>query len=116
MNTPGEKINLYDLSLDDLASRLDEWGYPAFRARQVWEWLYRHYAADFAGMTNLPGALRARLAAETTLAIGEVVLSQQSADGQTKKVLFRLPDGQFIETVPMGYEKRRPLCISTHII
>jgi len=107
------RINLYDLSIEALTALLKEWGQPSFRARQVWEWLYRHYAADFAQMTNLPGALRERLAAEATLDIGEIVLSQDSADGQTKKVLFRLPDGQFIETVLMRYEKRRTLCIST---
>ncbi len=113
MSANGAKINLYDLTLGELTARLAEWGYPAFRARQVWEWLYRHYAADFGAMTNLPGALRDHLAAEATLSIGEVVLSQHSSDGQTNKVLFRLPDGQFIETVLMGYEKRRTLCIST---
>ena len=104
---------LYDLSLPELTALLAEWGQPAFRARQVWEWLYRHYAADASEMTNLPRALRERLAAETTLPIGDIVLDQHSRDGQTKKVLFRLPDGQFIETVLMGYEKRRTLCIST---
>ena len=108
-----KQINLYDLTADELAALLAQWGQPAFRARQVWEWLYRHFAADFESMTNLPGPLRARLAAETTLSIGEIALSQHSADGQTKKVLFRLPDGQFIETVLMRYEKRRTLCIST---
>jgi 23S rRNA (adenine2503-C2)-methyltransferase len=92
---------------------LAQLGQPAFRARQVWEWLYRHYAADFSEMTNLPGDLRAQLAREATLSIGEVVLSQHSADGQTKKVLFQLPDGQFIETVLMRYQRRRTLCIST---
>ena len=83
MNGNEAKTNLYDLTLDELTVRLTDWGYPAFRARQVWEWLYRHYAAGFAEMTNLPGALREHLAAETTLSIGEVVLSQHSSDGQT---------------------------------
>jgi 23S rRNA (adenine2503-C2)-methyltransferase len=105
--------NLYDLSLEELTALLAKWGQPTFRARQVWEWLYRHFAVDFDAMTNLPGALRERLAAETTLEIGAIALSQHSADGQTKKVLFRLPDGQFIETVLMRYAKRRTLCIST---
>lgn len=113
MSAENGSINLYDLSVDELTSLLARLGQPAFRARQVWEWLYRHYAADFSEMTNLPGELRARLAREATLSIGEVVLSQHSADGQTKKVLFRLPDGQFIETVLMRYQKRRTLCIST---
>ena len=105
--------NLYDLSLPELTALLADWGQPAFRARQVREWLYRHFAADAAEMTSLPAALRERLAAETTLAIGDVVARQDSRDGLTFKVLFRLPDGQFIETVLMGYEKRRTLCIST---
>ncbi len=104
---------LYDLDLPAMTTLLAAWGQPAFRARQVWEWLYRHYAADFDQMTNLPAALRERLAAETTLTIGEVVLRQDSRDGRTHKVLFRLPDGQFIETVLMRYEKRRTLCISS---
>jgi len=106
-------VNLYDLSLPELTARLSEWGQPAFRARQVWEWLYRHFAADPAEMTSLPAALRQRLAAETTLTIGDIVLRQNSRDGQTTKVLFRMGDGQFIETVLMAYEKRRTLCIST---
>ncbi len=106
-------INLYDLPLEELQALLTEWGQPAFRAGQIWEWLYRHFATDFAEMTNLPRALRERLAAETTLQVGEIVLRQHSADGQTEKVLFRLPDGQLIETVLMRYEKRRTLCIST---
>ncbi|MBP9500833.1 MAG: 23S rRNA (adenine(2503)-C(2))-methyltransferase RlmN [Candidatus Promineofilum sp.] len=113
MPKPETPIHLYDLEADELASLLAQWGQPAFRARQVWEWLYRHYAADFESMTNLPGPLRERLATETTLSIGEIALAQHSADGRTKKVLFRLPDGQFIETVLMRYEKRRTLCIST---
>lgn len=106
-------LNLYDLTADELSALLAQWGQPAFRARQVWEWLYHHYVADFESMTNLPGRLRERLAAETVLPIGEIALSQYSADGRTKKQLFRLPDGQFIETVLMRYEKRRTLCIST---
>ena len=105
--------NLYDLTLPDLTALLAEWGQPAYRARQLWEWLYRHYAAGFDEMTTLPGALRDRLAAETTLSIGEIALSQHSSDGQTEKVLFQLPDGQYIETVLMRYQKRRTLCIST---
>lgn len=108
-----KRINLYDLQADELAALLTQWGLPAFRARQVWDWLYHHYAADFESMTNLPGPLREQLTAEATLSIGEIALSQQSADGQTRKVLFHLPDGQFIETVLMRYEKRRTLCIST---
>ncbi len=78
-------INLYDLTLPELTAMLAEWNQPAYRARQVWEWLYRHYAAGFDEMKTLPGPLRERLAAATTLSIGEIVLAQHSSDGQTKK-------------------------------
>ncbi|MFO7664278.1 MAG: 23S rRNA (adenine(2503)-C(2))-methyltransferase RlmN [Chloroflexota bacterium] len=107
------KTLLYDLSLDELSAHLADWGQPAFRARQIWEWLYRRYAASFDEMTNLPQSLRDRLSAVMTLEIGEVASTQRSSDGQTRKVLFQMADGQFIETVLMGYEKRRTLCIST---
>ena len=107
------KLNLYDLSIEEVIDLMVAWEQPAFRARQVWGWLYQHFAPDFEAMTNLPIALRERLSAGATLDIGQVVLSQSSSDGHTKKVLFRLPDGQFIETVLMRYERRRTLCIST---
>jgi 23S rRNA (adenine2503-C2)-methyltransferase len=108
-----KRRNLYDLSFEEVHALLAAWGEPAFRARQVWEWLYRGYAADFEAMSNLPLALRNRLAETAVLQNGEVVSQMQSSDGETIKVLFRLPDGQLIETVRMLYEKRRTLCIST---
>jgi 23S rRNA (adenine2503-C2)-methyltransferase len=110
MNT---SINLYDLNYSELTSLLRDLGEPTFRARQVWNWLYRHLAGSVDEMSNLPLTLREKLAAQTTLATAEIASEQLSSDGQTKKLLFRLPDGQYIETVLMRYEKRRTLCIST---
>ncbi len=75
--------------------------------------MYKRYALDFEAMGNIPKALRTQLAETATLQIGEIVDELFSSDGRTKKVLFKLPDGQFIETVLMKYEKRRTLCIST---
>ncbi len=107
-------IHLYDLTQDDLAALLAEWGYPAFRARQVWRWLYTQKTADVAGMTNLPGDLRQRLAGETRLYALETTRELHSSDGQTVKWLFRLPDGQLIESVLMEYmDGRRTACLST---
>ncbi|NKQ34337.1 MAG: 23S rRNA (adenine(2503)-C(2))-methyltransferase RlmN [Chloroflexi bacterium] len=107
------KTNLYDLTFTELTAFVAELGQPAYRAKQIWQWLYRQYAADFAGMTNLPQPLREKLAANATLNIGPIIAEQLSSDDQTKKVLFQLADGQQIETVLMRYEKRRTLCIST---
>ncbi len=106
--------NLYDLSFPELADSLSAWGEPPYRARQVWEWLYKRKAAEFEQMTNLPRALRERLSAETRLGTLDLVTELHSSDGQTVKRLFRLPDGQLIESVLMEYDDgRRTACIST---
>ncbi|HEY1408039.1 MAG TPA: hypothetical protein VF434_03810, partial [Promineifilum sp.] len=67
------KLNLYDLSIEEVIDLMVAWEQPAFRARQVWGWLYQHFAPDFEAMTNLPIALRERLSAGATLDIGQVV-------------------------------------------
>ncbi|MBK6328775.1 MAG: 23S rRNA (adenine(2503)-C(2))-methyltransferase RlmN [Chloroflexi bacterium] len=108
-----EKTNLYDLSFDELTAFVTDLGQPKFRAQQVWDWLYKQFALDFEAMSNLSKPLRAQLAEQATLHIGHIVDELYSSDGRTKKVLFQLPDGQYIETVLMTYDKRRTLCIST---
>ena len=50
--------HLYDLSFDELTTFVTGLGQPKFRARQVWEWMYKKYAASFDEMTNLPQAMR----------------------------------------------------------
>jgi len=106
---------LYDLDLTQLQALLASWGEPAYRARQLWEWLYIHLADDLAAMTNLPRPLRERLAAETAIGVPAVAASQISADGETRKDLLRFADGQAVETVLMRYERRRTACISTQV-
>ena len=64
-----ERPALYDLAYAQLASLLADWGEPRFRTDQLWRWLYRSLADDFAVMANLPAQLRARLVAETNLAL-----------------------------------------------
>ncbi len=106
-------INLYDLTHDQLGALLAEWGEPAYRADQIWRWLYQQKAASFDAMTNLPRPLRERLAAEAALGALEPVAEQFSTDGETTKWVYRLGDGQLIESVLMRYDKRRTACIST---
>jgi 23S rRNA (adenine2503-C2)-methyltransferase len=109
VNKPG----FYDLSFSQLAELLTSLGEPKFRAKQVWQWLYRHYVQEFSDMANLPLELRQKLDERFSLDTAEIVSSLQSNDRQTTKLLFRLPDDQLVETVLMKYEKRRTLCIST---
>lgn len=106
-------IRLLDLDRDALRAHLAAWDQPAYRADQVYQWLFQHAALDPAEMTNLPAALRARLAAETQIALLEPVTETVSRDGNTTKTLFRLHDGQLIETVLMRYDRRNTVCISS---
>jgi 23S rRNA (adenine2503-C2)-methyltransferase len=115
-----EPTVLLDLTQDELAALLGAWGEPRYRAVQLWRWLYRDLTTDPAQMTNVPAALRARLAAETVTELLEVIHEQRSTDGQTMKWLFGLRDGLTIETVLMLYGDeegagvdRRTVCIST---
>lgn len=108
-----EKVALLDLSRAELIAYIESLGQPAYRGRQVWEWIYKRYAQTFAEMRNLPQALRQRLQEEAMLSPLRIVTQIVSQAGDTQKLLFRLPDGQTIETVLMVYDKRRTLCISS---
>ena len=115
-----DKTSLLNLTYDQLTELLVSWGDPAYRADQIWGWLYRALAADFQEMTNLPKGLRERLAEATCLRTMKPLEKRVSADGLTRKVLFALRDDQTIESVLMHYERRHtPVrctgCISTQV-
>jgi len=113
---------LSGLAPDDLAHRLVERGLPAFRATQILNWVWRKKAASFDEMTNLPAALRAALAAEFTVNSLVPAQTQGSAD-TTRKFLFRLHDGRYVESVlipanPALYGEssdRHTLCVSSQV-
>ena len=103
-------MTVYDLDLPALSARLAEWGEPAFRARQVYEGLWRR-AVRYDRMPNLPKALRERLAEELPLEV-EVLLEREADRGGTRKALLRLGGSHVIETVVMGYRDRVTVCVS----
>ena len=105
--------SLLDCSLEELTETVQAAGAPAYRARQIQEWIYRKYARSVEEMTNLPRALRADLAAQATVMPLEPITRRVSKGGDTQKVLFRLPDGEAVEAVLMLYNRRRTLCISS---
>ncbi len=107
------KVALLDLSREALTEYIRGLGQPAYRAAQVWDWIYKRYARTFDEMSNLPKELRQRLNEEAILSPLAIVTQIVSQAGDTQKILFRLPDGQTIETVLMVYDKRRTLCISS---
>ena len=110
------------MQLDELTVRLKEWGQPAYRAKQITDWLYKRRVSSYDEMTDLPQALRAQLAAEFDFPKAEVVRVLGSKDA-TQKFLFRLRDGNLIEAVlipasPALYGERsdrRTICVSSQV-
>ncbi len=106
-------VNLYALSFEELSEFLADLGAKRYRARQLWNWLYTRRVESFDAMTDLPRSLIAKLAETAALGELELALRQISRDG-TEKRLYRLSDGQFIESVLMPYaDGRRSACISS---
>ena len=99
----------YDLDRDAFADFLD--GEPRYRVDQVWDGLYTRFA-DPTEITNLPKALRARLAEHLPLALTPAAESV-SDDGDTIKWLWNLDDGSAVETVLMHYPERSTVCVSS---
>jgi 23S rRNA (adenine2503-C2)-methyltransferase len=106
--------NLVGLSRAELTAAMAELGEPAFRARQLWQWMYVRGATSFDAMTSLGKPLRARLAERFVIARPEVARLQDSLDG-TKKWLLRFVDGQEAETVHIPEEDRGTLCVSSQV-
>lgn len=114
-----KKTNLLGLTLLQLQQWLVERGEPAFRAKQIYNWLYQQLVTDFSAMTNLPQVLRNRLAEEASS--GPVVVRSElhSKDDRTRKILLELADGKLIESVLMLYpplgesSARATVCVST---
>jgi 23S rRNA (adenine2503-C2)-methyltransferase len=97
---------------DALAALVAERGEPAFRARQIYGWLYQRRVRAIDAMANLPKPLRAALTEEFGLRWPDVAERALSFDG-TRKYLFRLEDGATIEAVYIPEDERRTICIST---
>ena len=115
-------MEVYSLDKADWEGRLGLLGEPGFRAGQILEWLYKRRVSRWEDMTNLPAPLREKLSAELPITPMEIVRESGAAD-TTRKFLFRLDDGQMIETVlipasPALYGEasdRRTVCISSQV-
>jgi len=122
MSTAPDRLLIKSLTLDEVGERLRALGQPAYRAKQVAQWIYGKRAKSFAEMSDLPAGLRQQLAGEMTFSGLEPIRTLGSKD-TTLKYLFRLDDGALIESVlipasPALYGEasdRRTLCVSTQV-
>ena len=102
-------VDIKSMTLEELTAWLKDQGEPAFRARQVFKWLYRG-VTSFEEMTDLSKALRQRLAETALLTPPQVARKQVSI-----KYLWRLPDGNCVESVLMRYQHGNTVCISCQV-
>ena len=112
------KASLIGMTRHELAAALSTLGVPdkqlRMRVSQIWGWLYAHGVREFDQMSNVAKDLREKLAAHYSLARLELAEAQHSNDG-TRKYLFRLDDGQLVETVYIPELDRGTLCVSSQV-
>ncbi|MEW5758971.1 MAG: 23S rRNA (adenine(2503)-C(2))-methyltransferase RlmN [Candidatus Omnitrophota bacterium] len=106
--------DIKNLTLINLERFLIEKGHSAFRARQIFSWIYQKRNEDFALMTNLSQALKELLRANLYFSKIELIDKFRSED-KTEKFLFRLEDNNSIESVIIPVDKRITFCISTQV-
>ena len=106
--------DLAELSLAELEELLTARGLPRFRARQIFQWIWKRGVASFAGMTNLPRELRASLDVDFRIATPAIARHDRSEDG-TQKLVLRLHDDRQIECVYIPDTPAQTFCVSTQV-
>lgn len=109
-----EKVSIYGLTIDQLTSWIVEKGEKKFRASQIWDWLYKKRVTSFSDMKNIGGQLTALLEENFHLGTLQQEIKQESKDG-TIKFLFKLEDGNLIETVLMKFNYGYSVCVTTQV-
>ena len=107
-------MNLKSMTLPELSALFKELGEPSFRAKQVYTWLHKG-VRTYGEMTNLPQSLRQKLEEQYPICPPEVARKQVSKLDGTVKYLWKLSDGNCVETVLMRYHHGNTVCISTEV-
>ena len=106
--------NLYAVSQEKLVKQLQSWDMPAFRAQQVFQWVYSKGVTSFDQMHTLPAALRTKLTEKYSIGVLRTKMELISQKDGTIKRAYELPDKQLIESVLMPYKSGRfTACISS---
>lgn len=106
--------DIKELSLGQLEEKLLSWGNPKYYAKEIFNWIYQKGAYEFDSMSNLPVALRKRLAEEFYI-LGLKLADLQESGDRTTKFLFELEDGNLVEAVNIPAAKRSTGCISSQV-
>ena len=109
------KIDIKSLTLEELATLIKDLGEPAFRAKQLYDWMHVKRARNYDEMKNIPKSLKEKLLDKCRYTALEIVQVQESQIDDTKKFLFGLYDGNVIESVFMKYKFGNSVCISSQV-
>ena len=104
--------NIRELSLEQLQARMVDWGEPKFRAKQIYEWLWKKGVSSFDEMLNVSKSLREKLNEQFVIDKVQIQNTQRSSDG-TIKYAFRLSNGHQVEGVLIPTPKRVTACVSS---
>ena len=108
-------MDIMSMTIEELSEQMAAEGQPKFRAKQLYEWMHVRLAESYDAMTDLPKTLREKLAAERPLTVPSKVVMMESGEDGTRKYLFRLADGNVIESVWMRYHHGNSVCISSQV-
>ena len=103
------------MTVQEIQNALDSLGIEPYRARQIFQWIYRKNATSFAQMTNLSKSLRQALSEKADILVLRPLSVRRSSESGTIKFLFALPDGNAVESVYIPDQKRRTVCVSTQV-
>lgn len=106
---------LHALSKEELVAWLQGQNEPAFRAKQIFEWLWKHGVSDVSKMTNLSLRLREAIRTSFILQPLKILHKEESGDGETTKYLWQLYDGKMVESVLIRAPGRRTVCVSSQV-
>ncbi len=107
------KIDIFGMNLEKLKEALAPFKVPAFRAKQLADWMYAKGVTDFSEMNNLPKSFREQLEANFSILRAKLSARQDSSDGKTSKFLLAFADGTAVEAVLMRQPYGNSICIST---
>jgi 23S rRNA (adenine2503-C2)-methyltransferase len=109
-----KKTELYGMQLEEMEQWVSELGQPKFRARQIYNWLYKKRVTAIDEMTDLPAPFREELKKKAVVGTMKEVTRQTSRDG-TVKLLLELYDGSTVETVLMRHNYGNSVCVSSQV-
>lgn len=104
--------DIRSLTADEIAELVQELGQPAFRAKQICEWVFTKHVSSFEEMTNIPKKLREQLTEHFSFRLPDELVKQVSRDG-SRKYLLEFSDGTSVETVGMPSKNKLAVCVST---